>query len=63
MLRCFLLTPPARSWEDRTTIHPIGERQWEDVNWNGQGHHTCVNMELGTFCRLLYPNMVPVAGR
>jgi hypothetical protein len=19
-------------------IHPVGERQWEDVNWNGQGH-------------------------
>jgi hypothetical protein len=18
-------------------IHPVGERQWEDVNWNGEG--------------------------
>jgi hypothetical protein len=34
-------------------IHPVGERQGEDVNWNNQGHHTCVNTELGTFCWLL----------
>jgi hypothetical protein len=44
-------------------IHPIGEHQWEDVNRNGQGHRTCVNTELETFCRLLYPGMVPVGGR
>jgi hypothetical protein len=36
-------------------IHPIGECQWEDLNWNGEGHRTCINTELGTFCRLLYP--------
>jgi hypothetical protein len=41
-------------------IRPVGEHQWEDVNWNDQGHHNCVNIELGTFCRLLYPGMVPV---
>jgi hypothetical protein len=35
----------------------VGERQWDDINWNGQGHHTCVNTELGTFSRLLYPDM------
>jgi hypothetical protein len=56
------LAPPARSWEDRTVIHPIGERQWEDINWNGQGHRSCVNMELGTFCQLLYLGVVPVCG-
>jgi hypothetical protein len=44
-------------------IRPVGEHQWEDVNWNGQGHRTCVNTELGTFCRLLYPGMVTVGGR
>jgi hypothetical protein len=44
-------------------IRPVGEHQREDVNWNGQGHRTCVNTELGTFCRLLYPGMVPVGGR
>jgi hypothetical protein len=41
-------------------IHPVGERQWEDVNWNNQGHRSCVNMKLGTFCRLVYPDIVPV---
>jgi hypothetical protein len=44
-------------------IHPVGERQWEDVNWDGEGHHTCINTELGTFCQLLYPGMVIVGGR
>jgi hypothetical protein len=44
-------------------ICPVGERQWEDVNWNDEGHHTCINTELGTFYRLLYPGMVTVGGR
>jgi hypothetical protein len=44
-------------------IHPIGERQWEDVNWDGKGHRTCINMELGTFCWLLYPGMVTMGGQ
>jgi hypothetical protein len=42
-------------------IHPVGKRQWEDVSWNSQGHRICVNIELGTFCWLLYPKMVPMA--
>jgi hypothetical protein len=41
----------------------VGKRQWEDVNWIGQVHRTCVNTELGTFCWLLYPGMVTVGGR
>jgi hypothetical protein len=41
----------------------VGERQWEDINWNGEGHHSCINTELETFCRLLYPGMVTVGGR
>jgi hypothetical protein len=44
-------------------ICPVGERQWEDINWNEQGHRSCVNMELETFCCLLYPDMVFVRGR
>jgi hypothetical protein len=44
-------------------IHLVGERRWEDVNWNDQGHRTCFNIELGTFCRLLYPGMVHVGSR
>jgi hypothetical protein len=44
-------------------IHQVGEHQWEDVNWNGEGHRTCINMELGTFYRLLYHGMVTVGGR
>jgi hypothetical protein len=44
-------------------IHPIGERQWEDVNWSGEGHHTSINMELGAFRWLLYPDMVTMGGR
>jgi hypothetical protein len=41
-------------------ICPVDEHQWEDINWNGLGHRTCVNTELGTFCRLLYPDVFPV---
>jgi hypothetical protein len=44
-------------------ICPVGDRSWEDVNWNGEGHRTCINMDLGTFCRLLYPGMVNVKGQ
>jgi hypothetical protein len=44
-------------------IHPVGEHQWEDVNWDSEGHRTCINMELGTFCRLLYPGMVILGTR
>jgi hypothetical protein len=44
-------------------IHLVGERQWEDINWNGQGHRTYINTELWTFCRFLYPGMVTVDGR
>jgi hypothetical protein len=36
-------------------IRLVDERQWEDVNWNSQGHQTCVNMELETSFQLLYP--------
>jgi hypothetical protein len=36
-----------------TVVRPVGGSQWEDVNWNGQRHRTCVNTELGTFCQLL----------
>jgi hypothetical protein len=43
-------------------IRPVGE-SWEDVNWDGTGHRTCVNQELGTFVRLLYPGMVHDAGK
>jgi hypothetical protein len=42
-------------------IHLVGEHLWEDVNWNGQGHRSCANTELRTFCRLLYPGMFPWA--
>jgi hypothetical protein len=44
-------------------IHPVDERKWEDANWDCQGHRTCINMEVGTFCRLLYLGMVTVGGR
>jgi hypothetical protein len=44
-------------------IHPVGEHQWEDVNWSCEGHCTCINTELGIFCRLLYPSMVTMGGR
>jgi hypothetical protein len=57
-----LIAPPARSVEDWIVIRPMSE-SWEDVNWDGEEHQTCVNYELGTFCRLLYPGMVAVAGK
>jgi hypothetical protein len=44
-------------------IHPVGDCLWEDANWDGEGHRTCTNTELGTFCRLLYPGMVTVGGQ
>jgi hypothetical protein len=40
----------------------VGE-SWDDVNWDGEGHQTCINQELGTFCHILYPCMVTVVGR
>jgi hypothetical protein len=42
---------------------PVGKRQWEDINRNGEGHHSCINTELGTFYQLLYPGMVTVGGQ
>jgi hypothetical protein len=36
-------------------ISQVGEHQWEDVNWNDEGHRNYINTELGTYCRLLYP--------
>jgi hypothetical protein len=44
-------------------IRPVGDRLWEDINWNGEEHRTSIDTELGTFCRLLYPVMVIVGGR
>jgi hypothetical protein len=40
----------------------VGE-SWEDIKWDGEGHRTCVNHELVTFCHLLYSGMVTVAGQ
>jgi hypothetical protein len=40
----------------------MGE-SWEDVDWDGVRHRTCVNQELGTFYRLMYQSMVTIAGR
>jgi hypothetical protein len=44
-------------------IHLVHKRQWEDVNWDGEQHRTCINTELGTFCRLLYTSMVTAGGQ
>jgi hypothetical protein len=44
-------------------FHPVGKRQWEDINWNGKKHRNCINTELGTYCQLLYPGMVTMGGR
>jgi hypothetical protein len=44
-------------------IHLVGEHQWEVINWNGEGQHSCINTELGTYCLLLYLGMVTVGGR
>jgi hypothetical protein len=43
-------------------MRTVGESR-DDVNWDDIGHRTCINQELGTFCRLLYPGMVTVVGR
>jgi hypothetical protein len=44
-------------------IRPVGDHSWENINWDGQGHRMCINMELGIFCRLLYHGMVNVKGQ
>jgi hypothetical protein len=41
----------------------VGNHQWEDLNWNGEGHRTCINTEVETSSRLLYPGMVAVGGQ
>jgi hypothetical protein len=56
------IAPPATSAEDRIVIRPVGQ-SWEDINWDGEGHRTYVNHELGTFYRLLYLGMVTVASK
>jgi hypothetical protein len=62
MLRRSLLAPPARSYENQIVIRPVGE-SWEDINWDGVGHRTYINHELGTLCRLLYLGMVTTGDR
>jgi hypothetical protein len=62
MLRHSLTAPPARSYEDRIVIRPMGDC-WEDVNWEGEGHRTCVIQELGTLCRLLYLGIFTIASK
>jgi hypothetical protein len=52
----------ARSIEDRIDVMLVGESS-EVISWDGEGHWTCVNHELGMFYRLLYPGMVTVAGK
>jgi hypothetical protein len=37
-------------------------RQWEDLDWDGTGRRTKVNMVLGALCRYHYPGMVEVNG-
>jgi hypothetical protein len=39
----------------------MGE-SWEDVNWDGVEHRTCINQELGMFCHILYQGMVTAGG-
>jgi hypothetical protein len=60
-LRRAFIAPPARSYEDQIVIRLVGG-SWEDFSWEGEGHQTCVNEELGTFCHLLYPGIVTIAG-
>jgi hypothetical protein len=50
------------SCENRIVIRPVGE-SWEDVNWDGVGHHTYFNQEQGTLCCPLYATMVTASSR
>ena len=36
-------------------------RNWEDLSFDGKGHHTQVNLTLGSLCRLQYPGIVKVS--
>jgi hypothetical protein len=50
----------ARTWEQWLVIRPVGTRQWEDVNWDGTGQRSLINMELGNICRFMHPGIVSV---
>jgi hypothetical protein len=55
-----LLVPPFRTLEQRPFIMPIGTKTWKDVDWDGHGHRSIINTDLGTICHYMYPGMVSV---
>jgi hypothetical protein len=36
-------------------------QELEDLSFDGKGHHTQVNLTLGSLCRLHYPGIVKVS--
>jgi hypothetical protein len=43
-------------------VKPYFEK-FDKTYWNDEGHRTCINTELWTFCQLLYPGMVTMGGQ
>jgi hypothetical protein len=36
----------------------VGTKTWKDADWDGRGHHSIINTNLGTICHYMYPGMV-----
>jgi hypothetical protein len=60
--QCSLIVPPSRTLEQQSFIMPVGTKIYKDVDWDGHGHHSIINTDLGTICRYMYPGMVSVGG-
>jgi hypothetical protein len=63
---CFVGTnshdSPSRTLEQWLFITSVGTRTWKDVDWDGRGHRSIINTDLGTICRYMYPVMVSMGG-
>jgi hypothetical protein len=40
-------------------IRPVGEHQWEDINWNDEGHRSCINTGWGPIVDCYTPAWLP----
>ncbi|WVZ52768.1 hypothetical protein U9M48_003793 [Paspalum notatum var. saurae] len=54
--------PPIPATADKILIRPISDCQWEDVTWDGTGHHRTPNGLLGNLIRVHNPGVVQKDG-
>jgi hypothetical protein len=57
-----LIVPPSRTLEQWLFIMPVGTKTWKDADWDGRGHRSIINTDLGTIYHYMYPGMVSVGG-